>query len=86
MIGIYDVLPGEDEPWIVMEYVPSRSLMQLIKDFGPLPVNRVAGIGLALLGALDAASRVGSFIWTSSRATCSSRTTDVWYSPISAPP
>jgi hypothetical protein len=59
VVGIYDVLPGEDEPWIVMEYVPSRSLMQLIKESGPLPVDRVAGIGLALLGALDAAGRVG---------------------------
>ncbi|MEU7909400.1 serine/threonine-protein kinase [Actinoplanes sp. NPDC049118] len=59
VIRIYDVLPGEDEPWIVMEYVPSRSLLQVIKESGPLPVERVAGIGLALLSALDAAHRAG---------------------------
>nr|BFE73223.1 hypothetical protein GCM10020092_065240 [Actinoplanes digitatis] len=59
VIQIYDVLPGEDESWIVMEYVPSRSLLEVIKESGPLPVRRVAGVGLALLAGLDAAHRVG---------------------------
>ena len=87
VIGIYDVLPGEDQPWIVMEYVPSRSLMQLIKDVGPLPVERVAGIGLALLGALDAAEPRGCPSpgrQAEQRAHCA--TTVVWCSPTSAPP
>jgi serine/threonine protein kinase len=59
VISIYDVLPGEHEPWIVMEYVPSRPLSQVIDQCGPLPVERVAAIGLALVSALTAASRVG---------------------------
>jgi len=42
-----------------MEYVPSRSLLQLIEDAGPLPVGQVARIGLAVLDALDGARRAG---------------------------
>ena len=42
-----------------MEYVPSRSLLQVIHEDGPLPVARVAEIGLAVLSALIAANRVG---------------------------
>jgi eukaryotic-like serine/threonine-protein kinase len=59
VIRIEDVLPGDDHPWTVMEYVPSRSLLQLIEDAGPLPVGQVARIGLAVLDALDGARRAG---------------------------
>src|SRR4051794_5715673 len=59
VVRIYDVQPGDERPWIVMEYVSSRSLLQVIKENGPLPPTEVAGIGLAVLSALDAAQRVG---------------------------
>src|SRR3954454_13659229 len=59
VVQIYDVLSGDDQPWIVMEYVHSRSLLQVIQEHGALPVEQVAGIGLAVLSALDAANRVG---------------------------
>ena len=59
VVRIYDVQPGDERPWIVMEFVRSRSLHQLIKEDGPLPVNQVADIGLAILSALGAANRVG---------------------------
>jgi predicted Ser/Thr protein kinase len=59
VVQIYDVQSGDDQPWIVMEYVRSRSLLQVIEENGPLPVEQVAGIGLAVLSALDAANRVG---------------------------
>jgi hypothetical protein len=42
-----------------MEYVPSRSLLEVIHECGPLPIHQVAGIGLAVLSALAAANRVG---------------------------
>jgi Protein kinase domain len=58
VIKIYDV-PDDDRPWIVMEHVPSRSLLQVIREAGPLPVQRVARIGLAVLHTLDAARRAG---------------------------
>jgi serine/threonine protein kinase len=59
VVRIYDVQPGDERPWIVMEYVPARSLLQVIRENGPLPPSEVAGIGLAVLSALDAAQRVG---------------------------
>jgi len=55
VVRIHDVLTGDDQPWIVMEYVPSRSLLQLINSDGVLPAGQVARIGLAVLHALDAA-------------------------------
>src|SRR5438477_1471718 len=59
VVQIYDVIPGEEQPWIVMEYVRARSLWQLIEERGPLPADQVARIGLAMLSALEAANRAG---------------------------
>src|SRR3954469_23955855 len=59
VVRIYDVQHGDERPWIVMEYVPARSLLQVINESGPLPPSEVAGVGLAVLSALDAAQRVG---------------------------
>src|SRR4051812_1251802 len=59
VVRIYDVMHTEQAPWIVMEYVPSRSLHQVITEDGPLPPERVAGIGLAVLSALRAAHAAG---------------------------
>jgi serine/threonine protein kinase len=59
VVRIYDVITAGQRPWIVMEYVPSRSLHQVITEDGPLPHDRVAHIGLAVLGALRAAHDAG---------------------------
>jgi serine/threonine protein kinase len=59
VVRTYDVLPDADAPWIVMEYVPSRSLQQILDECGALPPARVAGIGLAVLDALLAVRRAG---------------------------
>jgi len=59
VVKIYDVVQSEEQPWIVMEYVRSRSLLQVIEESGPLAVEEVAGVGLGVLSALDAASRAG---------------------------
>lgn len=59
VVRIYDVVHTEQAPWIVMEYVPSRSLHQVITDDGPLPPERAAQIGLAVLNALKAAHAAG---------------------------
>jgi serine/threonine protein kinase len=59
VVKIYDVIDDETRPWIVMEYVRSRSLLEIIKEDGPLPAREVARIGLATLSALNAANRVG---------------------------
>ncbi|MFF5229024.1 protein kinase [Dactylosporangium sp. NPDC000521] len=59
VVRVYDVLAFDGQPWLVMEYVPSRSLDQTLRADGPLPPRRVAEIGLAVLAALQAAHRVG---------------------------
>jgi hypothetical protein len=59
VVRIYDVVTKEQWPWIVMEYVASRSLHQVIEEDGPLPPAEVARIGLGILGALRAAHSAG---------------------------
>ncbi|GIF00194.1 serine/threonine-protein kinase [Paractinoplanes rishiriensis] len=59
VIRTLDVVPDDDAPWIVMEYLPSRSLQQVVDESGPLPPARVAGIGLAVLEGLLAIVRAG---------------------------
>jgi hypothetical protein len=59
LIHTYGVHPDPVGPWIVMEYLPSRSLQDLIEADGPLPPARVAEIGLAVLAALAAANDAG---------------------------
>jgi eukaryotic-like serine/threonine-protein kinase len=59
VVRILDVLPGDDHPWTVMEYVPSRSLLDVINESGPLPPDEAARIGLAVLHGLQAAARAG---------------------------
>ncbi|GAA4600409.1 hypothetical protein BJY16_003507 [Actinoplanes octamycinicus] len=59
VIRTLDVLPDPDGPWLVMEYVPGRSLQQVIQAGGALPPARVARIGLAVLDGLGAAGRAG---------------------------
>nr|WP_239153240.1 serine/threonine-protein kinase [Virgisporangium aliadipatigenens] len=59
VVRVYDVFETGDKPWIVMEYVPSRSLQEVIVEDGPLPPARAAEIGLGVLAALHAAHRAG---------------------------
>ena len=59
VVRIYDVVHADDLPWIVMEYVPSRSLHQVINTDGPYPPVVAARIGLDILDALTAAHRAG---------------------------
>ncbi|MEU4470981.1 protein kinase [Micromonospora sp. NPDC023888] len=59
VVRIYDVVHDRESPWIVMEYVPSRSVQQIISTEGPLSPQRTAQIGLAVLAALRAAHAAG---------------------------
>jgi hypothetical protein len=59
VVAVYDVVQAEGRPWIVMEYVRSRSLFRVIKDDGPVSPRRAAELGLAVLAALRAAHRAG---------------------------
>src|SRR5689334_8454613 len=59
VVRIYDVVPAGGRPWIVMEYVPSRSLEAVVADEGPLSPARAAAVGIAVLDGLVAAHRAG---------------------------
>ncbi|MFC4059901.1 protein kinase [Planomonospora corallina] len=56
---VYDVVEERNRPWIVMQFVESRTLGAVTREDGPLPPARVARAGLEVLGALLAADRVG---------------------------
>ena len=56
---VYDVVSGEDSPYIVMQLIKGRPLAELIAEQGPLPPHRVAGIGRQILAALVAGHVVG---------------------------
>ena len=59
VVRIYDVRHAGGSPLIVMEYVRSRSLYQVVAEEGPLPPVRVAAIGRRVLAALRTAHTCG---------------------------
>jgi eukaryotic-like serine/threonine-protein kinase len=59
VVKIYDVVESEEQPWIVMEYVPSRSVHEVLGDTGPVEPAQAARIGVAVLDALTAAHAAG---------------------------
>ncbi|ATO87006.1 Cortactin-binding protein 2 [Actinoplanes sp. SE50] len=59
VVRVFDVLRTDADPWIVMEYVPSRSLQDTLAADGPYNPVRTAEIGLGVLNALKAAHRAG---------------------------
>ncbi|GAA4302200.1 serine/threonine protein kinase [Actinomadura luteofluorescens] len=72
IVTVHDLVTTADEqPWIIMELVPGRSLADLLAEHGPLPPGRAAALGLEVLDALRAAHRVASSIATSSPPTFS---------------
>ncbi|GGQ48673.1 protein kinase domain-containing protein [Couchioplanes azureus] len=59
IVAVYDIAAQDGQPWIVMEFVPGRSLKDIVAEDGPLPVERAVDIGLQLLSALRAAHAAG---------------------------
>ncbi|MEV6604453.1 serine/threonine-protein kinase [Kutzneria sp. NPDC051319] len=59
VISIYDVVEYEGRPCLIMEYLPSQSLADLIAQHGVLPVGIVARIGTQIASALAAAHTAG---------------------------
>ncbi|MFF0744407.1 serine/threonine-protein kinase [Streptomyces sp. NPDC004111] len=58
VVTMHDVVVEDGKPWIVMELVPGHSLGDRLQE-GTLDVRDAARIGLAVLGALEAAHRAG---------------------------
>ncbi|MFG2469056.1 protein kinase [Streptomyces canus] len=59
VVVVHDVVDDEGLPTIVMEYVPSTTLADLIRAHGPVSPEEAARIGLGVLAALRAAHRAG---------------------------
>ncbi|MFI9757966.1 serine/threonine-protein kinase [Streptomyces sp. NPDC051963] len=59
VIVVHDVVDDEGLPCIVMEYVPSVTLSDVMKRMGALPPEEAARIGLAMAAALRAAHDAG---------------------------
>ncbi|MFI5884859.1 protein kinase [Streptomyces sp. NPDC051554] len=59
VVVVHDVVDDEGLPIIVMEYVPSTTLADLIRTHGPVPPEEAARIGRRVLAALRAAHRAG---------------------------
>jgi serine/threonine protein kinase len=59
VVVIHDVVEEDGRPWIVMQLVRSRSLEQVVRESGPLPVGQAAVIGGRVLDALRAAHATG---------------------------
>ncbi|MFI9551654.1 serine/threonine-protein kinase [Nonomuraea endophytica] len=57
--AVYDVLEEHGHPWIIMQFVPSRTLGEVVRDEGALPPVQAAAIGLQLMQALRAAHAAG---------------------------
>ena len=59
-VAVFDVVDeGDGMPWLVMEYVPSRSLSAVLEEQGTLTPQEAARIGMHVANALAAAHAAG---------------------------
>src|SRR3954469_6583308 len=58
-ISVYDVALEGGQPWLVMEYLPSRSLAAGLREDGVLRTDQVAQIGAQVADALSATHAAG---------------------------
>ncbi len=60
VVAIFDALEDGDQVWLVMEYVPSRTLDEIVRTDGPLSPERAAGIAAQVADGLAAAHALGT--------------------------
>jgi eukaryotic-like serine/threonine-protein kinase len=58
-VQVFDIVDDGDNPCLIMQYVPSRSLQEIVRENGPLPPDEVSRIGMQVAAALAAAHRAG---------------------------
>ena len=58
-VVVYDVAEHQGDPCLVLEYLPSRSLSQVITERGSLPPHEAASVGAEVAVALAAAHAAG---------------------------
>ncbi|WP_245560154.1 serine/threonine-protein kinase [Actinopolyspora halophila] len=59
VVTLYDVAREGEDPFVVMELVPSQSLATIIREHGPLDDRQLAALTNAVAAALDTAHRSG---------------------------
>lgn len=59
VVQVFDIVDDQDRPCLIMEYVPSRSLQEIIRDGGPLPPADAVRIGALVAAGLAAAHAAG---------------------------
>lgn len=59
VVSIFDVVIEHGEPWLILEYVPSRSLGAVLREEGTLAPGDVAAIGAQIAAGLAAAHAAG---------------------------
>ncbi|TQM79113.1 serine/threonine protein kinase [Saccharothrix saharensis] len=59
VIALYDVVEHDGHPWLIMEYLPSRSLATVMTERGTLPADEVVRLGTQLANGLAAAHAAG---------------------------
>ncbi|MCX6467779.1 MAG: serine/threonine-protein kinase [Corynebacteriales bacterium] len=58
-IAMHDIAVDGGEPWLVMEYLPSRSVAQILHTTGTLSMRHAAQIGAQVASAMATAHRDG---------------------------
>src|SRR5689334_18298116 len=59
VISMFDVVVHEDRPWLVMEYLPSKSLAAMLNETGPMSPREAAEVGRQVADGLAAAHAAG---------------------------
>ncbi len=59
VISMFDVVIHEERPWLVMEYLPSASLAQVLASKGPMEPREAADVGRQVADGLAAAHVAG---------------------------
>jgi hypothetical protein len=54
IVTVFDSVADGDDRWLVMEYLPARSLEVILRAEGPLPAERAAAVGTQIAAALAA--------------------------------
>lgn len=59
VISMFDVVVHDDRPWLVMEYLPSRSLAAVLHEKGRMSPREAAAVGQQVADGLAAAHAAG---------------------------